>query len=321
MKCLVTGGLGFIGSNLSHELLKRGHEVWIMDIDNKSDNLPDLEKAGADRYKVYSDQILSFDDIRSQQDIDIVLSQCQFDVIFHLAALPRVQFSLNYPIESNNTNINGTLNLLEAAKQYGVKRFVYSASSSAYGDQESLPLVETMEENPMSPYALQKFTGEKYCKLYHDLHGMETISLRYFNVFGPRQSVDSAYGAFIPKFINSYLNGEKPTIFGDGKQSRDFTYIDNVVQANILAATTENSDAFGEVFNVGAGNQISVNEVDEIIRKHLNIDYGPIYGESVIEPKHTKASLEKSKSVLGYNVLVDFDSGLEKTINWFKNNV
>jgi nucleoside-diphosphate-sugar epimerase len=248
-----------------------------------------------------------------------IMKSNSIDTVFHLAALPRVQFSIAHPIESNDTNINGTLTLLEQARKAKVRRFVYSASSSAYGDQDTLPLVETMKPNPMSPYALQKLTGEHYCKLYNLVHGMETVSLRYFNVFGPRQSVGSVYAAFIPKFIDSYINNTRPTIFGDGKQSRDFTHIDNVVQANILAAATDNKKAFGDVFNVGASNQVSTSHVDKQIRTHLGTSLEPIYGEAVIEPKHTKADLTKIRSELGYEVLVDFDTGLKKTIEWFKN--
>ena len=320
MKCLVTGGLGFIGSNLSLELLKQGHEVYIMDIDHGSANFADLHDNGAKTYSwKWAGTTYHADDIRDIDQIDHLLEDCNIDVIFHLAALPRVQYSIAYPTESNETNITGTLNLLESARKHNIKRFVYSASSSAYGDQDTLPLVETMKENPMSPYALQKLAGEKYCKLYHDIYGMETVSLRYFNVFGPRQSVGSVYAAFIPKFIDSYINNTRPTIFGDGKQSRDFTHIDNVVQANILAAATDNKKAFGDVFNVGASNQVSTSHVDKQIRTHLGTSLEPIYGEAVIEPKHTKADLTKIRSELGYEVLVDFDTGLKKTIEWFKN--
>jgi len=223
-KYLVTGGAGFIGSHLVDRLLKDGHEAVVIDDFSlgKKENL-----SARPRLKIYKKSIC--------EKLDLIFKQHRFDAVFHLAALPRVQFSIAHPRQSHEANVNGTLNLLIAARDRGVKRFIYSSSSSVYGNQTILPLVETMTPNPMSPYAFQKLAGEHYCRLFAELYGLETVSLRYFNVYGPRQNPDGAYAGQIPKFFSKLLAGETPVINGDGKQTRDNTYVDDVVEANLAS--------------------------------------------------------------------------------------
>ena len=300
MKCVVTGGAGFIGSNLVDGLLKRGDSVIVIDDLSlgKKENLPKHKNL------VFHKETICREDIKSFfSDVEVV---------FHLAALPRVQFSVQEPIKTNEVNINGTLNLLNACREAGVKRFVFSSSSSIYGDQDKMLLTESMKPNPMSPYALHKLTGEYYCRLYNRIHRMETVSLRYFNVYGPRQSPDGGYACLIPKFVKLVNNGEQPVINGDGEQTRDFTYVGDVVNANVLAATTKNKEVFGEAFNIGAGRNISVNKVTcEIIKlsgKRIKAKYGP----AVIEPKHTLADYSKAKKFLGWAPKTGFEGGLKR---------
>jgi len=312
MKVLVTGGAGFIGSNLAEGLVKGGHEVSI--IDNlalgKKENFNEIKE----KITFYKGSIN--DDIRK-----IINGS---EVVFHLAALPRVQFSIHNPIESNNANINGSLNLLKQCTDLGVKRFIFSSSSSVYGDQDSLPLIEYMKPNPMSPYALQKLTIEYYCKLFYDIYGLKTTSLRYFNVYGPKQDKESTYSNLIPKFIGLIQKNEQPKIHGDGSQTRDFTYVNDVVSANVAAMSSDNKKIFGKVFNIGAGNRVSVNEVAEKIINLLNSKINPIHVDPVIEPKDTLADISKAKNMLGWQPKTNIDQGLEKTVHYFKslkNNV
>ncbi|MBS3066127.1 GDP-mannose 4,6-dehydratase [Candidatus Pacearchaeota archaeon] len=312
MKVLVTGGAGFIGSNLAEGLVKGGHEVSI--IDNlalgKKENFNEIKE----KITFYKGSIN--DDIRK-----IINGS---EVVFHLAALPRVQFSIHNPIESNNANINGSLNLLKQCTDLGVKRFIFSSSSSVYGDQDSLPLIEDMKPNPMSPYALQKLTIEYYCKLFYDIYGLKTTSLRYFNVYGPKQDKESTYSNLIPKFIGLIQKNEQPKIHGDGSQTRDFTYVNDVVSANVAAMSSDNKKIFGKVFNIGAGNRVSVNEVAEKIINLLNSKINPIHVDPVIEPKDTLADISKAKNMLGWQPKTNIDQGLEKTVHYFKslkNNV
>ena len=312
MKVLVTGGAGFIGSNLAEGLVKGGHEVSI--IDNlalgKKENFNEIKE----KITFYKGSIN--DDIRK-----IINGS---EVVFHLAALPRVQFSIHNPIESNNANINGSLNLLKQCTDLGVKRFIFSSSSSVYGDQDSLPLIEDMKPNPMSPYALQKLTIEYYCKLFYDIYGLKTTSLRYFNVYGPKQDKESTYSNLIPKFIGLIQKNEQPKIHGDGSQTRDFTYVNDVVSANVAAMSSDNKKIFGKVFNIGAGNRVSVNEVAEKIINLLNSKINPIHVDPIIEPKDTLADISKAKNMLGWQPKTNIDQGLEKTVHYFKslkNNV
>lgn len=310
MKAIVTGGAGFIGCNLAKQLLHDGWSVNIID---------NLSTGNVDNIFNYVsiecvDNKLNYfkKDFCDEGDLDFIFNQNIPDVIFHVGALPRVQFSIEYPLKTNKSNVNGTLLLLEKAAKIGVKRFVYSSSSSVYGDQNTLPLEEGMKPNPMSPYALQKLTGEEYCRLYNLIYGMETISLRYFNVYGPRQNADGGYAILIPKFIKLMKDGQTPIINGDGKQSRDFTYVDDVVNVNILAAMTNNKKCFGKTFNIGGGNSKSVNEVVAVLSQFTGFKGNIKHGPPVLEPKHTLADISLAKELLGWEPKSDFYTELEK---------
>lgn len=307
IKSLVTGGAGFIGSHLVDRLLKLGHEVIVID-DFSSGKKENLEHhKNNSNLKIFAKNICD-------KNIEDLFKNVL--VVFHVAAIPRVQFSIEFPEKTNEANVTGILNVLELAKKAGVKRFVYSASSSAYGNQEKLLLIESMNPNPMSPYALQKLVGEYYCKLYNLLFGIETISLRYFNVYGSRQDPSGEYACLIPKSINLALQEKSPEIYGDGEQTRDFTYVKDVVEANILAATTNNEKSFGEIFNVGNNNNLSVNQVVKIIIGDRNIK--PKYKPPVVEPKNTLADISKIKNFLGWTPKFNFEEGVKETIDWFK---
>ena len=306
---LVTGGAGFIGSHLVDRLLELGYEVIVIDdfSSGKKENLVNHKENP--NLRIFEKNICDKDIIGLFEGVSIV---------FHVAAIPRVQFSIEFPEKTNTANINGTLNILEAVRKAGIKRFVYSASSSAYGNQEKLPLIETMNPNPMSPYALQKLVGEYYCKLYNLLYGIETISLRYFNVYGPRQDPSGGYACLIPKSVNLILEDKSPEIYGNGENTRDFTYVKDVVEANILSATTNNKEAFGRVFNIGNGNNLSVNTVVKIIIGSKKIK--PAYLPPVIEPKDTLANITKAKNILNWHPNYAFERGIKETIEWFKTN-
>ena len=308
MHILVTGGAGFIGSHLVDRLLKEGNKVAV--IDNFS-----LGKHENIHHNMTNPNFhLYIDDITDIRTIIELLKNNNFDAILHVAALPRVQFSIEKPEETFKTNVIGTMNILEAARICNVKRVVFSSSSSVYGNQEKIPLKEDMIPNPMSPYALHKLIGEQLCKQYNVLFGIETISLRYFNVFGPRLDVNGDYSCLIPKFIKKILGNETPTIFGDGEQTRDFTYVDDVVEANILAMSTKNNKCFGETFNIGTGyKKYSVNEVTKEILNLTGKNIKPKYGQPVIEPRHTLADITNAKEMLGWQPKVDFRDGLGKT--------
>ena len=307
---LVTGGLGFIGHNLVNFLLTKDKRVILVDNESTGDfsRLPENENC------VYYKE-----DIREYKNIDNIFKKENPKKVFHLAALPRVQFSIKEPILTNSVNVVGTLNMLEISRTNNVERFIYSASSSAYGKQKILPLKEDMLPNPLSPYALQKFIGEVYCKIYNDIHGLKTISLRYFNVFGPSQSPDSEYAALIPKFIDLMSKGQTPKINGDGSNTRDFTSVCDVVLANYMSSETDNKLAFGEVFNVGGGNQISIQDVYEKIRNILKVEGNVEYGPSVVESNHTKANISKIKEFIGWEPTVSFDVNLENTVSYILN--
>ena len=248
---LVTGGAGFIGSNLTEALLQRGHFVRVLDdfSTGKRENLI--------FYKAFPSLEIIKGDIRDYSTCQKAMKGMEY--IFHQAALPSVQRSVEDPETSNAVNVGGTLNILLAAKKTGVKRVIYASSSSIYGDTPSLPKHEEMPSNPLSPYALQKYIGEQYCRLFYQLYGLEAVSLRYFNIFGPKQDPNSIYSAVIPKFIDALLQGRPPIIFGDGEQSRDFTYIENVVQANLLAMSAEHLQ--GEAINIACGKRTSLNQL------------------------------------------------------------
>jgi len=304
---LVTGGAGFIGSHITSALLNKGEKVRIID---------DFSTGKRENISSFLSEIEIFEG--SLLDYDFLLRATRgVNVIYHQGAIPSVPRSIMDPVLSNHVNIGGTVNLLQAAVKNSVSRFVYAASSSAYGNTEQLPKRETMDANPLSPYAISKYTGELYCKIFYDIYGLETISLRYFNVFGPRQNPYSEYSAVIPKFISLMLNNNRPIIYGDGSQSRDFTYIDNVVLANLLAATSPNLN--GEVINIGTGNMIALNQLVCKINTILDKKIEPIYSkERIGDVKESLADIEKATKLIGYKPIVSFNEGLERTIRWFQ---
>jgi len=300
MKYLVTGGAGFIGSNLVDGLVEEGHEVTILDnlSTGKEENINPKAKL------VYAD-FTNLDEIKPHFE--------GIDGVFHFGALPRVQVSIEDPVTTHNININGTLNVLLAARDAKVKRLVYSASSSAYGDQDQSPLHEGMLPKPMSPYGLQKYVGEHYARNFSLLYGLETVSLRYFNVYGPRLATEGGYVTVISVFLKQKKAGQKLTICGDGTQTRDFTYVGDVVRANILAMTSDKAGS-GEVINIGAGNSKSVKDIADIIGGEVE------HLESRIEPHDTLADISRAKELLDWEPQMDFSDGLKKTIEWFDNN-
>lgn len=314
-RVLVTGGAGFIGSNLCMDLVTE-NEVICLDsfITGKRENLESLLNN--------ENFTLIEGDIRNENDCKKALEKV--DIVLHQAALGSVPRSIENPILTNSINIDGFLMLLNLANKMGVKRFIYAASSSTYGDHPGLPKVEENIGTPLSPYAVTKYVNELYAKVFCNLYGMEVIGLRYFNVFGRHQDPDGAYAAAIPKFIKSLLSGNSPLIHGDGEQSRDFTYIENVIQANHLAACTSNSEAIGEVFNVAFGNRTTVNELTTALRQNLSKYDSSIssikmnyVSERKGDVKHSLASIEKAKKLLGYNPQFSLERGLEEAINWY----
>ena len=310
MKILVTGGAGFIGSNIVKRLLSLGNDVVVLDnfATGKRENVLSLMKfktLNGEQFRLIEGDLRSFHIVRAAVK--------GVDYILHQGALPSVPRSINDPITSNDVNILGTLNILEAAKEFGVQRVICASSSSIYGNSETLPKHEKMPVNPMSPYALTKYAQEKYCQIANDLYGLETVSLRYFNVFGPNQDPTSQYSAVIPKFIRMIMNGQEPVIYGDGSQSRDFTYVENNVEANLLACTAPN--AAGEVFNIACGERYTLIELVEMINKILGKNIEPRFEKDRAgDVKHSLADIEKAKVVLGYKVVVGFEEGLEKTV-------
>lgn len=303
---LVTGGAGFIGSHITKKLLNKCDKVTVID---------NLSTGNLDNLLEVSDDINFIrGDIR---DIDLLIKSFNgVEVVFHQAALPSVPRSVKDPIASNASNIGGTLNVLVAARDAGVRRVVYAASSSAYGNTEVLPKSEEMPGNPLSPYAVTKYVGELYSKVFAKVFGLETVSLRYFNVFGPNQDPSSQYAAVIPKFIIVMSNGQSPHIYGDGEQSRDFTYIDNVVEANLLAANAPGIS--GEVINIACGGRYTLNglvaKLNDIIGKNIKPIYDPPRTGDV---RHSMASIEKAEKLLRYRPCVTFEEGLRKTVKWF----
>jgi UDP-glucose 4-epimerase len=290
MKTLVTGGAGFIGSNLVDELLKQGHQVLV--IDNLSGGKKENLNPKAKFYKK---------DIRDFKSIKPLFRGV--DYVFHLAAQPRVQYSIENPLETNQNNVEGTLNVLHAAHLAGIKKVVYSASSSAYGDQKKMPLREDFEANPKSPYGLQKYCGELYCRVWSAVYNLPTVSLRYFNVYGPRNAADGAYPLVIAKFLKQVKEGKAMTITGDGKQTRDFTSVHDIVRANILAMKSFKVGK-GEVINIGAGRNQSVNRIAELIG-------GPVERiPARFEPRNTLADNSLAKKLLGWRPEVSIEEGI-----------
>jgi UDP-glucose 4-epimerase len=306
MKILVTGGAGFIGSNLAEELVREGHNVVILD---------DLSTGKEENLKEFKDSVRfvkgSVTDLELLKDLfrDV-------ECVFHQAAIPSVQRSIEDPVRTNEVNVKGTLNVLVAARDSNVKKVIYASSSSVYGDTPELPKREDMKLNPKSSYAVSKLTGESYCKVFSEVYGLKTVSLRYFNVYGPRQDPYSEYAAVIPMFIRRVLNNQPPIIYGDGEQTRDFTFVKDAVMANILAM--ENNNA-GGVFNIASGKRISINELANEIMEIVDIRLETIHDKPREgDIKHSLGGISKARDKLGYEPKWDLEEGLKETIEYFK---
>lgn len=319
-KVLVTGGAGFIGSNLSEALIAQGYQVRCLDnfATGKRGNITELLKS--ERYELIEGDIRNF---------ETCLQACDgIDYVLHQAALGSVPRSINDPITSNEVNVGGFLNMLKAASETNVKRFVYAASSSTYGDSTALPKVEEKIGRPLSPYAVTKLVNEIYADVFHRTYGIDTIGLRYFNVFGRKQDPNGAYAAVIPKFTMQLMNYESPVINGDGTYSRDFTYIDNVIQMNLLAMETDNTEALNEVYNTAVGDRTTIKDMAELLKKYLS-EFDPKIGEVEIkngpnrqgDVPHSKASIEKAQHLLGYQPSHTFAKGLKEAVAWYWENL
>src|SRR6202049_2217068 len=306
---LITGIAGFIGASLAQAILAQGDNV--RGIDNfstgKRNNIAEL----LDRIDVREEDML---------DLEAMQSACQgVDYVLHEAAIPSVPRSVLNPLESNRANADGTLNVLVAARDAKVKRVLYAASSSAYGDTPTLPKHEEMTPNPISPYAVAKLASERYMISFYRCYGLETVALRYFNIFGPRQDPTSPYSGVLAKFITQMLNGQQPTMFGDGEQSRDFTYIDNAVEANLLACKAPAAHVAGKVFNVATGRRVTLNETFRLLQGLTSYSGSPIYGaERGGDIKHSLADISQAEQCLGYKPAVDFEEGLGRTVDWYR---
>lgn len=315
-RIVVTGGAGFIGSNLIAVLLDKGNEVICLD------NFATGKQENIDPYMSNTSFTLIKGDIRNLEDCQTAVSGA--DYVLHEAALGSVPRSINDPITTNDVNTSGFLNMLVASRDAGVKRFVYAASSSTYGDSKSLPKVEEIIGKPLSPYAITKYVNELYADTFFKTYGFETIGLRYFNVFGRRQTPNGAYAAVIPKFVSQLVNYESPVINGDGEYSRDFTYIDNVIQMNLLALSSTNNEAINQVYNTAFGERATLNDLVKSLKKYLGA-YDPkineveiIYGPNRVgDIPHSLASIEKAKKLLGYNPQFSLQSGLKEAIDWY----
>jgi len=307
MNYLVTGGAGFIGSNIAEELIRRGEKVRILD--NFSTGQRHNIEPFFDSVELIEGDVRSYHIVREAAE--------GMDFILHEAALPSVPRSIRDPITSNEVNVTGTLNILHAARDAKVRRVVFASSSSIYGETPELPKHEAMMLAPLSPYAVSKLAAEKYCSVFTKVYGLETVALRYFNVFGPRQDPSSQYSAVIPKFITTILQNRRPLIYGDGEQSRDFTYVSNVVHGNILAATASN--VTGIAVNCACHGQITLNYLVKKINNVLGKNISPEYTDPKTgDIKHSFASIEAAEKSLGYKPLVDFDEGLRLTIDWYR---
>ena len=309
-KFLVTGGAGFIGSNICKKLVSQGCFVRIIDnlLTGKKSNLQDfideIEFIEAD---MGDEQVAR----SAMKDIDIVV---------HQGALPSVPRSVDDPAATHKHCVDATFTLLLTARDAGIKRFVYASSSSVYGDTPTLPKTETMPARPLSPYAVGKLVAEYYCSVFHNVYGLETISLRYFNVFGPHQDPTSQYAAAIPAFVTAILKDKSPTVYGDGLQSRDFTYVDNVVEANLLAARAKQTK--GEVINIACGQAVTINEVIDMINDLLGKSIEPIYTDPRPgDIKHSLADINAAQNLIAYKPTIPFKQGLEKAIHWYRDNL
>ena len=310
---LVTGGAGFIGSNLCEQILNLGCKVICLD------NLSTGKQENVDLFTDNPNYSFILGDIR---DIETCRKACKgVDFVMHQAAWGSVPRSIEYPVLYEQINIHGTLNMMQAAREAGVRRFVYASSSSVYGDHPVLPKREGAEGELLSPYALTKRVCEEYGKLYKKLYGLNTYGLRYFNVFGKRQDPEGAYAAVIPKFIRQLLRDEAPTIHGDGNQSRDFTYIDNVVQANLRACLAD-ENAAGQAFNIAYGGRETLNDIYQTLTDALGKDIQPVYGPPRAgDIRHSNADISKARELLGYDPQYDFDTGLRLAIRWYVENL
>ncbi|HJZ67565.1 MAG TPA: SDR family oxidoreductase [Blastocatellia bacterium] len=303
---LVTGGAGFIGSHIAERLARDGDKVRVLD---------DLSSGKEANLQSFADQIeLIRGDIRDATLVKRAMKDVE--VVFHEAALGSVPRSVADPLTTHEVNITGTLNVLLAARDAGVRRVVYASSSSVYGETPELPKHEKMAPHPLSPYALSKLSGEHYAKVFKQVYGFEVVSLRYFNIFGPRQDPESQYAAVIPRFITALLSETSPVVYGDGLQSRDFTYVENVVNANLLAAQAEGVE--GEAFNVACGGRYTLLELLAKLKEIIPSRTGPIHEAARAgDVRDSQASIEAAERELGYRVSVDFDEGLRRTVNWY----
>jgi UDP-N-acetylglucosamine 4-epimerase len=319
-RILITGGAGFIGSNMCEYFVNKDYHVVCLDnfATGYKKNVEHL--LGKDNFEFIEG------DIRNMKDCENAVKDV--DYVLHQAALGSVPRSIEEPVLSNDVNVGGFLNILTASKEAGVKRFVYAASSSTYGDSESLPKVEDEIGRPLSPYAVTKYVNELYATIYGDIYGMETVGLRYFNVFGRKQDPDGAYAAVIPKFVMQLMKHESPVVNGDGNYSRDFTYIDNVIQMNELAMLTEDTKALNTVYNTACGDRATLNDLLKYLKLYLS-EYDPaiadvkvIYGPSRNgDIPHSLASIEKAKKMLGYNPEFSFEQGLKEAVKWYWENL
>ena len=322
MKVLITGGAGFIGSNLCEHLLKEGHSVRVLDnfATGHIENLLPFFKEYADRFE------LQVGDIRNLCDCEKAVNGMEY--VLHEGALGSVPRSIKDPITSNDTNIGGFLNMLVASRDAGIKRFVFAASSSTYGDSKTLPKVEDVIGKPLSPYAITKYVNELYADVFAKTYGIEYIGLRYFNVFGRRQDPHGAYAAVIPLFVKKFMNHEAPTINGDGEYSRDFTYIDNVIQMNMLALTTTNSNAVNQIYNTAFGERTTLNQLVQYLKEDLSefdAEIGkiePVHGPNRAgDIPHSLACIDKAKNLLGYQPKYSMKDGLKEATKWYWENL
>jgi UDP-N-acetylglucosamine 4-epimerase len=319
-KILITGGAGFIGSNLCEYFLSKGNQVICLD------NFATGHRYNINHLLADENFKLIEGDIRNSNDCTKAVLGA--DYVLHQAALGSVPRSIKDPVTSNDVNVSGFLNMLVASKEAGVKRFIYAASSSTYGDSESLPKVEDIIGKPLSPYAITKYVNELYAGIFSSTYGMETIGLRYFNVFGRKQDPNGAYAAVIPKFVLQLVKGESPIINGDGNYSRDFTYIDNVIQMNELAMETQNPEAINTVYNTAYGDRTTLNEMVHYLKEYLGeydaaiknveIIYGPNRAGDI---PHSLASIDKAKKLLNYNPQFSFKNGLKEAVKWYWENL
>jgi len=307
---VVTGGGGFIGSHIVEELLQRGQTVRLIDDFSTG-------KRGNVQAFINKAEIIEADIAAAKNLAELFRGA---DYVVHQAAIPSVPKSILDPVKSHNANVNGTLNVLVASRDAGVKRVVYASSSSLYGDSPTLPKHEGMMPNPLSPYGAQKLFGEMYGQVFTKAYGLETVALRYFNVFGPRQDATSQYSGVLALFIPAVLQGRRPTIYGDGLQSRDFTYVKNVVQANLLACTVPGVG--GQVFNIACGDRITLNSMLQQINRAIGKDISPIYAEPRAgDIKHSQADITRAREHLGYEPKVSFEEGLRHTIEWYRSAI